>query len=60
LSYLGTLAASHAEAGDFDLAVKFQKQMISLMETNNPYFAEEKLRLNLFEQKKPFRLESPL
>lgn len=59
LSYLGTLAASYAEVGDFDLATKFQKQTISLMATNNPHAAEEKLRLDLFEQRMPFRQDHP-
>jgi serine/threonine protein kinase/Tfp pilus assembly protein PilF len=52
---ISTLAAAHAEAGDFDWAVKFQKDALSF-----PAFAEQvgkagQERLQLYAQKKPYR-----
>ena len=49
-----TLAAAYAEAGDFEQAVKFQQQVIS-MEKIEEFRAGEEERLTLYEQHKPYR-----
>jgi tetratricopeptide (TPR) repeat protein len=58
-SFLDTLAAAHAEAGEFDEAVKAQEKAFT-----DPAFAREKdkaeearKRLQLYREKKPFREE---
>lgn len=51
--FLDTLAAAYAEAGDFESAVKWQKEAIRF---NNPAFAEDfQTRLRLFEAGKVYR-----
>ena len=50
---LDTLAAAHAEAGDFDSAVKWQTKAISLAKTEAEK-AEYRTRLKLYQDKKPF------
>jgi tetratricopeptide (TPR) repeat protein len=53
--YLATLAAAFAEAGRFDLAVRWQRQALE-----SPAYAREdgaRQRLQLFEDKKPYRDE---
>jgi len=51
---LDTLAAAHAEAGDFDQAVKWQKA--ALKENDNPAHKEEfEDRLKLYQERKPYR-----
>jgi tetratricopeptide (TPR) repeat protein len=53
-NYLDTLAAAHAEAGDFDSAVRRQTEAISLLSDANE---KEDLgkRLKLYRDRKPFR-----
>ncbi|HEY1783982.1 MAG TPA: tetratricopeptide repeat protein, partial [Pirellulales bacterium] len=53
--YIDTLAAAYAEAGDFDSAVKYQNQAVTLS-PDMPGAAE---RLELFKNHKPYREESP-
>ena len=53
---LDTLAAAHAEAGDFERAVQFQKQAIGLAPLGERIKMHERLRL--FEQRTPYRLKS--
>jgi tetratricopeptide (TPR) repeat protein len=53
-AYIDTLAAAYAEAGDFDLAVKYQKQAL----TGNPAAQTNsgmQNRLTLYEQHQPYR-----
>ncbi|HEV3384242.1 MAG TPA: tetratricopeptide repeat protein [Gemmata sp.] len=54
--YIDTLAASYAETGDFDKAIKYEKQAIELLteEEEKRLGDEFRARLKLFEQKKPF------
>jgi tetratricopeptide (TPR) repeat protein len=57
-AYLATLAAAHAEAGDFDAAMKWQSKANAL-----DLDAEEKVRgatrLELYRQKSPYRDAEP-
>jgi eukaryotic-like serine/threonine-protein kinase len=52
--FLETLAAAHAESGDFDLAVAVQKEAIGLLPdgASNSYSA---LRLSLYQSSIPYR-----
>ena len=55
-SHLATLAAAHAEAGDFPSAVKCQRQAIGLLsESGHEEFQEHyETRLRLYESAKPY------
>ena len=59
-NYLDTLAASYAEAGDFDSAVKWQKKAIDLLteDTSAESRSNYESRLNLYQSGKPYR-QSP-
>ena len=52
--YLDTLAAAHAEAGQFEKAVSIQKEAMSILPTNADRSLYEG-HLKLFESGKPFR-----
>ena len=54
-AYIDTLAAAYAEAGAFDQAVKFQKQVLQMTEGADRQRMQE--RLKLYEQHKPYREE---
>jgi len=54
-SMLDTLAAAHAEAGDFDKAVKHLKQALALDDLDQSDRDAYRARLKLYEQKKPYR-----
>jgi tetratricopeptide (TPR) repeat protein len=49
--YLDTLAVAYAAAGDFDAAIKHETKAIAL----SPTVEEIKQRLQLFQDKKPYR-----
>ena len=55
--FLDTLAAAHAEAGNFDEAVKWQKEAVHMA----PLPVREKFqqRLTLYEQNRPYREPPP-
>ncbi|MHC4540219.1 MAG: hypothetical protein ACYS74_10625, partial [Planctomycetota bacterium] len=55
--YLDTPAASYAEAGDFDSAVKWQKEAIDLLteDTSAESRSNYESRLNLYQSGKPYR-----
>jgi serine/threonine protein kinase len=56
-AYIDTLAAAHAEAGDFDSAIKWQKKAIDLLikEQSALLQADFELRLRLYELGQPAR-----
>jgi len=49
------LAAAYAEAGDFDQAVKYEKQALTDSSLASKQREEFEKRLSLFEQRRPFR-----
>lgn len=55
--YLDTLAAAHAEAGEFDRAVETQQKALDDPEFMKDDGAAARKRLELYRQKKPFRDE---
>ena len=54
---LETLAAAHAETGDFETALEFQKKALAA-DKDGALSEEAKARVKLYEMKKPFR-ETP-
>lgn len=54
---LDTLAAAYAEAGDFEQAVRYEKQALGSVGVQEKNRAEMQQRLELYQQKKPFREE---
>ncbi len=54
--YIDTLAAAYAEVGEFDKAVKYQTQVLDDADLVQREGAELKDRLELYKQKKPYRL----
>lgn len=57
-AYLDTLAAAHAEAGDFENAVKWQREAIACAKRNNEMDGGYQQRLQLFESRQPYRTPS--
>lgn len=51
---IATLGAAYAEAGDFEKAVKYQKQALSMFGATEENQNDEQQRLDLYEQKKPY------
>jgi hypothetical protein len=58
--YISTLAAAYAETGDFDSAVKWQKEAVDLLpeEQSSWWRAEYQSRMKLYRAGKPYR-QSP-
>jgi tetratricopeptide (TPR) repeat protein len=52
---IDTLAAAHAEAGNFEQAIKYQKEGLLLANAKPKLVAEARQRLSLYEQHKPYR-----
>ncbi|MGE5215130.1 MAG: tetratricopeptide repeat protein [Nitrospirota bacterium] len=55
--FIDILAAAYAEAGDFDQAVKYEKQSLTDSSLAPKERQEREKRLALFQQRKPFRDE---
>jgi tetratricopeptide (TPR) repeat protein len=53
-AFLDTCAAAHAEAGDFDAAVRWQSRAIDLLTDENQK-ADFRSRLELYQARKPYR-----
>ena len=53
-----TLAAAYAEVGDFDAAIKYQKQALAMADVTDKFRAKAQQRLDLYQQRKPYR-ETP-
>jgi tetratricopeptide (TPR) repeat protein len=53
--YIDTLAAAYAETGDFEQAIKYEKQALNDSSLGPRQRGEREKRLALFEQRKPFR-----
>lgn len=53
-NFIGTLAAAFAELGDFDAAVRYQKQAMA-MESDYPDKQSMEKALRLYQQRKPYR-----
>jgi tetratricopeptide (TPR) repeat protein len=56
--YIDTLAAAHAEAGNFDQAIGYQKRALSMAQDEPDVMKEAQQRLDLYEKHKPYREES--
>ena len=52
---ISTLAAAYAEAGDFNQAVKYQLQASNMASEYGPVLKEERERLTLYRDHKPWR-----
>jgi tetratricopeptide (TPR) repeat protein len=55
LAILDTLAAAHAEAGEWGEAVKQQKRAIEIAKDSSAYIKDARERLELYQAKKPYR-----
>jgi len=57
-SFLDTLAAACAEAGDFHAAIKWQQKAVGLLATKDPLRPEIESRLLLYQANKQFHEKS--
>jgi tetratricopeptide (TPR) repeat protein len=52
---MDTLAAAHAEAGNFEEAIRFQKEALTFIPSSRPEHSGMAKRLNLYEQRQAYR-----
>ncbi len=57
--YIDTLAAAYAQVGQFDKAVEWQQKALELAKSDKEWAVEAKARLQLYQQKKPYRRKRP-
>jgi len=56
-SYIDTLAAACAELGDYESAIKHERQVVQTLGDKRASLGGEKQRLELFERHQPYRQE---
>ena len=54
-SIIATLAAAHAEAGNYDKAIEFQKRVLTFPEYEKTSGSDARRRLDLYNENKPYR-----
>jgi len=53
---LDTLAAAHADCGEFDLAIKYQERVVKAARKKDKRLEEYQKRLKLYQSGRPFRM----
>ena len=54
-AYVDTLAAAHAEAGDYEAAAESERQAIGMLLQGDAEYEPYRLRLEMYKGKKPYR-----
>jgi TPR repeat protein len=54
-NFIGTLAAAYAEIGDFNAAIKYQKQAMGIPDTDYPDRQQMERSIELYGHQKPYR-----
>jgi TPR repeat protein len=54
-NFIGTLAGAYAETGDFDTALKYQKQAMDIPDSDYPSREEMARSIELYRHRKPYR-----
>ncbi len=57
--YVDTLAAAHAEMGEFDKAIRWQRKALELLPKDSKERSEMEDRLKLYQNKAPYREKPP-
>ena len=56
-SYFDTLAAAYADKSDFDRALKYAEQALTMMDASDPIRERMVKRVTLYKEHKPYREE---